>query len=134
MSETNIPDELKYTKEHEWVSKIDDKTLRIGITDHAQNSLSDVVYVELPEKDATFSQGDSFGVVDSVKASSELYLPTSGTIRSINNDIQGSPERVNQDPYGDGWMIELSPFDENEYNALMDADQYREYLEGLDQE
>ncbi len=121
----NVPQELSYTKTHEWVRREDD-IATVGITDHAQDELGDVVFVELPEEGATFDAGDSFGVVESVKAVSDLYAPVGGEVVQVNTTLNDSPEQVNEDPYGRGWMIQLRVTDEGE---LLSADEYEKLLE-----
>jgi len=127
MLEMNIPEDLLYTKEHEWVS-VEGEVVTIGITDHAQNELGDVVYVELPEKGSRFDAQESFGSVESVKAVSEVYMPVSATVTEVNEDLVDAPEVVNEDPYGEGWMIRARLGDPDEIDELMTADDYREYL------
>lgn len=121
---SSIPDNLKYTRDHEWVRAEDDGTCTIGITDYAQSSLGDITFVELPESEEAFSAGDSFGVVESVKAASDLYMPVSGTVVAVNEDLPDSPESVNTDPYGEAWMIRVKPDDPAELDQLMDAGAY----------
>jgi glycine cleavage system H protein len=121
----NIPAELEYTKTHEWVRREDD-VATVGITDHAQEELGDVVFIELPEEGASFDAGDSFGTIESVKAVSDLYAPVGGEVVEVNETLNDSPERVNEDPYGGGWMIRLRISDEGE---LLSADEYEQLLE-----
>ena len=115
--------EAQYAESHEW-ARWDGDEIVCGITDHAQESLSDVVYVELPEVGDIYEQGDAFGVVESVKAASDLYMPMGGEIVAINEELEDTPELVNQDPYGEGWMIRLVPSDPDEFDSLMDAKTY----------
>jgi glycine cleavage system H protein len=115
--------EARYAETHEWARK-DGDVIVCGITDHAQESLSDVVYVELPEVGDTFGKGDAFGVVESVKAASDVYMPMGGEIIAVNENLEDTPELVNQDPYGEGWMIHFRPSDPDEFGDLMDADAY----------
>jgi glycine cleavage system H protein len=103
----NIPDELLYTKDHEYAQIEDEDLVKIGITDYAQKSLRDIVYVELPKKGSEATQGSEFGSIESVKAVSELYAPVSGVIEEVNSELENSPERVNEDPYGEGWIIKI---------------------------
>jgi glycine cleavage system H protein len=103
----NIPDELLYTKDHEYAQIEDEDLVKIGITDYAQKSLRDVVYVELPKKGSEVTQGSEFGSIESVKAVSELHAPVSGVIEEVNSELENSPERVNEDPYGEGWIIKI---------------------------
>ena len=121
----NIPAELEYTRTHEWVRREDD-VATVGITDHAQEELGDVVFIELPEEGASFDAGDSFGTIESVKAVSDLYAPVGGEVVEVNETLNDSPERVNEDPYGGGWMIRLRISDEGE---LLSADEYGQLLE-----
>lgn len=123
-----IPSDLLYTKEHEWLL-IEDKIATVGITDYAQQELGDVVYVELPEEDQTLEVEESFGSVESVKAVSEIYMPVSGTIQAVNEDLADAPEVVNDDPYGEGWMIRIEMSDHDQIDDLMSAEEYEKYLE-----
>src|SRR5262245_31224672 len=127
MSETPI--ELKYAKTHEWARLEDDGTVTVGITDHAQTALGDVVYVELPELDVVLDAGEEAGVVESVKAASDIYAPIGGTIIAVNSVLEDAPETVNQDPYGDGWFFKIKPNDVGELEELLDADGYSEVAE-----
>jgi glycine cleavage system H protein len=120
------PQEYRYTKEHEWV-KVDGDTGTIGITDHAQNSLGDIVFVELPKPGAEITAGKSFGTVESVKAVSELYAPVSGTVTAVNEDLSSSPEKVNADAHG-SWMIKVKLKDSGEANGLMSAADYEKFV------
>ena len=122
---TSVPENIKYTKDHEWVKKIDENSFLIGITDHAQDSLGDVTFVELPEVGSTFDAHEVFGVVESVKAASDLYMPISGEVLESNDLINDSPEKVNQDPYGDGWMIKIKASDISHYADLLNFEAYR---------
>jgi glycine cleavage system H protein len=106
----NIPEDLQYTKSHEWV-RIEGDTATIGITDHAQDELGDVVFVELPEEGATFDAGESFGTVESVKAVSDLYTPVGGEVVEVNSALEDAPENINEDPYGEGWIVKLRTTD-----------------------
>ncbi|MGD8250766.1 MAG: glycine cleavage system protein GcvH [Desulfobacterales bacterium] len=130
IDELKLPDDLRYTKDHEW-AKSDGDAVRVGITDYAQDALGDVVFVELPEVGDTFSAGDEFGTVESVKAVSELFMPLSGEVASVNGDLADSPERVNQEPYDGGWMLTLKPSDPSAMKDLMDKAAYVEMLKGL---
>jgi glycine cleavage system H protein len=107
----NIPDELLYTKEHEYAQVEDEDLVKVGITDYAQKSLRDIVYVELPKKGSEVTSGSEFGSIESVKAVSELYAPVSGMIEEVNGELENSPEKVNEDPYGDGWIIKIKASD-----------------------
>ncbi len=121
----SVPEELQYTKSHEWV-RTEGDTVTIGITDHAQEELGDIVYVELPEEDATFDAGDSFGTLESVKAVSDLYAPVGGEVVEVNEALNDSPEKINEDPYGDGWIIKLRASGDGD---LLSASDYERLLE-----
>ncbi len=123
----NVPNELKYTKEHEW-ARIQGKTVVVGVTQHAQESLGDVVYVELPKVGAAVTAGKQFGVIESTKAVSELYSPLTGTVVKVNDALTDNPSTVNTDPYGAGWILELEPSDAQQLAGLMDAAAYTELL------
>lgn len=123
----NIPDDLLYTQDHEW-GKVEDDTLRVGITDYAQSELGDIVFVEFAETGAHIAKGESFGTVESVKAVSEIYAPVSGTIIETNDALQESPELVNEDCYEQAWMVIIKMDDPTETQALMDAKAYGEHL------
>lgn len=120
----NIPADLKYTEEHEYVRVASDGTVEIGITDYAQGELGDVVYVELPKVGATFNKHDVFGTIEAVKAVSELFSPVSGEVTAINDRLDKEPALVNTDPYGAGWMIKMRTSNSGELDALLDADTY----------
>lgn len=122
------PEDLKYTKEHEWV-RLEGDLLRVGITDFAQDQLGDVVYVQLPDAGASVAADDVFGEVESTKSVSDLYAPVNGEVVEVNGALADRPELVNSDPYGDGWMIVVRPADQGEYEALLDAAAYRRYLD-----
>jgi len=124
----SIPKELKYTKEHEWVT-IDNNIATIGITDHAQGQLGDIVFVELPELESKISQDDTFGVVEAVKTVADLFAPVSGSIVEINNKLEESPDLINSDPYGSGWIIKVSVDSLEEYNNLLSSDDYKDFIE-----
>ena len=119
----SIPNELKYTSDHEWV-RVEGEDFVIGITDHAQDSLGDVTFVELPDIGARFEDKAVFGVVESVKAASDLYMPVTGEVIEVNNSLNDSPENVNSDPYGNGWMIKIRPDQADSIGSLLDADAY----------
>ena len=121
----SIPNELKYTSDHEWV-KMEGSDFVIGITDHAQDALGDVVFIELPEPGQQISSGDEAAVVESVKAASDIYAPISGVVTAINTALEDAPEKVNQDPYGDGWFFKLQPGDAREVEGLLDAQAYQD--------
>jgi glycine cleavage system H protein len=127
MSET--PTELRYARSHEWARLEEDGTVTVGITDHAQDALGDVVFVELPEVGQTVAGGEEAGVVESVKAASDIYSPVSGTVVAVNGDLEDAPEKVNQDPYGDGWFFRLEPDDAADLDELLDAEGYGEFLD-----
>ncbi len=124
-----FPRDLKYTKEHEWVREEDDNTVVVGITDYAQDSLGDVVYVELPQEGGTVTKNEPFGVVESVKAVSDLYSPVTGTVVEVNDAIIDSPEVINEDPYGDAWMIKVELSNPEELDDLLTAEEYQKYIE-----
>jgi glycine cleavage system H protein len=121
----SIPEELQYTTSHEWV-RTEGDTATVGITDHAQEELGDIVFVELPEQGATFGPGDSFSTVESVKAVSDLYAPVGGEVVEVNEALIDSPEKINEDPYGDGWIVKLRISDEGD---LLSASEYERLLE-----
>jgi glycine cleavage system H protein len=123
---SNIPGELKYSKSHEWVRINDDGSVTIGITEHAQDLMGDMVYVELPETGASLNQGDDCAVVESVKAASDVYAPIGGEILEVNDALADAPETINSDPYGEGWIFRMTPADGAEIDALMDANAYEE--------
>ena len=132
ISELNLPDDLRYTKDHEW-AKADGDAVRIGITDYAQDQLGDIVFVELPEAGDTFDKEEEFGTLESVKAVSELYMPLAGEVRAANSSLEDQPELVNSDCYSEGWMIEVKPSDPAELDALMDKSAYLEMLKGQEE-
>lgn len=119
----NAPENLRYQESHEWIGT-DGGSVPVGITDHAQEELSDVVYVELPEVGASVSKGDPVAVVESVKAASDIYAPVSGTVTEVNQALENNPGLVNSDPYGEGWIFKLEPADPAEVETLMDAAAY----------
>lgn len=129
ISDLNIPENLRYTDDHEWVRQEGD-TVQVGITDYAQDQLGDIVFVELPEVGDTFDKGDQFGTLESVKAVSEVYMPISGEVVAINTDLADTPERVNNEPYTDGWMIAVKPKDISEIDTLKDKAAYMNALKG----
>ena len=124
----STPKELKYTKEHEWVSVVSD-IATIGITNHAQEQLGDIVFVELPEVQSRVSQDDTFGVVEAVKTVADLFAPVSGNVTEINTALEESPDLINSDPYGEGWIIKVAIDDLEEYNNLMSNDEYNSFIE-----
>lgn len=123
-----IPEELKYTDEHEW-AKVEEELVVIGITDYAQDALGEIVYIELPSEGDEITKGDSFGGVESTKSVSDLYAPVSGEVVEVNESLLDSPETINEDPYGDGWLIKVRIHDSDEYDELMDSEQYSEFIE-----
>ncbi|WP_163865543.1 glycine cleavage system protein GcvH [Myxococcus eversor] len=127
MSDQNIPGNLKYTNEHEW-ARVEGNKVVVGITHHAQATLGDVVYVELPKVGATLDQGDEFGTVESVKAVSELFSPVSGKVVKVNDALTESPETLNEDPYGEGWILEIELSDTSQVSELLDAAAYGNLL------
>ena len=126
---SDIPPDLHYTAEHEWVRRSGDDTARIGITDFAQSALGDVVFVQLPEVGTELTAGESFGEVESTKSVSDLYAPVSGKVSAVNGDLDGSPQLVNSDPYGAGWLLDVQVSDvaalESAISSLLDAEAYR---------
>jgi len=125
---SNVPTELKYTKSHEWIQDLGDGTVNIGITDHAQTLLGDLVFIELPELDSEMEAGEECAVVESVKAASDVYIPLSGTVIAVNEALADTPELVNQDAYGEGWLIKLKLSDSKELDDLIDASAYEEVM------
>jgi glycine cleavage system H protein len=123
-----FPEDLKYSNEHEW-AKLENEGLVVGITDYAQESLGEIVYVELPEEGAQVSSSEPFGVVESTKAVSDLYSPVSGTVIEVNDTLLDNPELINEDPYEDGWMIRIAMSDKSELEKLMDAAEYATFIE-----
>ncbi|CAL27366.1 glycine cleavage system protein GcvH [Staphylococcus carnosus] len=122
-----VPEELKYSKEHEWV-KVEGDTVTIGITEYAQGELGDIVFVELPETEDDIEESESFGSVESVKTVSELYAPVSGSVVEINEELEDSPEFVNESPYEKAWMVKVKLNDESQLDDLLSADQYKEMI------
>lgn len=125
---SNVPADLRYATSHEWVKIDADGTATIGITDYAQNSLGDITYVQLPGVGATLAAGQTFGVVESVKAASDLYAPVSGTVLAANMTLSQAPETLNRDPYGDGWLLKIQLANPDEAARLLDADAYGKSL------
>ncbi len=123
---SNLPSELRYAATHEWARLEEDGTVTVGITDHAQQALGDVVFIELPELGASLAAGDEAGVVESVKAASDIYAPVSGEVVALNEVLEEAPETVNQDAYIDGWFYRLKPSDVEEMNDLLDAEKYQQ--------
>jgi glycine cleavage system H protein len=127
MADFEYPEQLRYTSEHEWVQPVGDR-LRVGITAYAQDALGDIVFVSLPDEGATVTAGSSVGEVESTKSVSDLYTPVTGTVVGRNEALDGTPELVNTDPYGDGWMFEIEPSDPAALDGLLSSEQYREQL------
>ena len=125
---SEVPEELKYTKEHEWI-RVEGDSVVIGVTDYAQNALTDVVWVELPEMGAVVGSMESFASVESVKSVSEIYAPISGEVIGINDVLEDSPELINEDPYGKGWICKMSISDNSELESLLDGTTYRGLIE-----
>ncbi len=126
---SEAPGDLKYSKSHEWVRANDDGTVTIGISDHAQEQLGDLVYIEVPEAGRELEAEEACAVVESVKAASDVYAPLAGTVVEANEDLADAPEAVNQDAYGAGWLMKLRPADSEALYGLMDADAYLEFVE-----
>ncbi len=126
---SDIPKERMYTKTHEWVENNGDGTVTVGITDYAQGALGDLVFVELPEVGSKLGAGDACAVVESVKAASDIYAPVDGEVAEINEQLADSPELINQDPYGEGWLMKLAVDDESALDDLLDADAYEAIVE-----
>lgn len=124
-----FPEDLKYTKEHEWVRDNGDGTVTVGITDFAQGELGDIVFVELEPEGSNFEQDEVFGTVEAVKTVSELYCPVSGEIVELNEELEDQPELVNTDPYGQGWMVKIEISDKSELDSLLTVDSYKEIVE-----
>jgi glycine cleavage system H protein len=127
LSQNEFPDDLHYSTDDEW-ARVEGDRVVVGITDYAQDQLGDIVFVELPKLGASFEKGDAFGVVESVKAVSDLYAPMGGTVVAVNDELSNRPELVNEDCYGDGWMIALSPSDPDELSSLLDAAAYAKHV------
>ncbi len=125
----NVPEQLRYSSDHEWLSR-DGATVRIGITDYAQDALGDVVFVQLPETGDQVSAGDTFGEVESTKSVSDIYAPVSGTIVTVNDALGENPQALNEDPYGDGWICTIEMSDPSQFDALLDAAGYTALIEG----
>lgn len=122
---SNVPKELKYRDSHEWVRKEADGTYTVGITEHAQELLGDMVFVDLPETGRVVAAGEDCAVAESVKAASDIYAPLSGEIIAINEELEGSPELINSDPYSDGWLFKIKASDESELDSMLDANEYQ---------
>jgi len=126
---SEIPKDLRFSESHEWVSEEEEGVVKVGITDHAQEQLGDLVFVELPEEGASFGQGDACAVIESVKAASDIYTPVSGEVVAVNQAVLDSPEIINNDPYGDGWLFSIRLDDNDELHGLMAADSYTDHIE-----
>lgn len=124
----SYPSDLKYTKEHEWIRDNGDGTATVGVTDFAQSELGDIVFVEIEPEGFEFEQDEVFGTVEAVKTVSDLFAPVSGEIAEINDRLESEPELVNDDPYGEGWMVKIKVSDPSEFDDLMDADEYQEII------
>lgn len=129
---SEMPGDLQYTKEHEWLRREDDGSVTLGITDHAQSALGDLVYVELPEIGQELEVDGEMAVVESVKAASDVYAPLSGSVLAVNEALEDDPEKINSDPYGDGWIVKLQPAGEIDESGLMSPDDYQALLDNLD--
>lgn len=129
---SELPGDLLYTRDHEWLRREDDGSVTIGITDHAQGALGDLVYVELPEVGQQVDEAGEMAVVESVKAASDVYAPISGEILQVNEDLADDPEKINTAPYDDGWIVRLQPNDSVDEGALLSPDDYQEFIDGLD--
>jgi len=127
MSE-NIPENLKYTDTHEWVKIKDEKTVVVGITDHAQKELTDIVFVELPAVGKEVKKGEEMCIVESIKSVSEIYAPVSGKITTVNKELEDAPEKINNSPYEEGWLVEIEIANKDELNSLLDADAYKKLV------
>lgn len=125
----DIPDDLRYSTDHEW-ARTEDGRVRVGITDYAQDALGDVVFVDLPEVGAHVDRGQSISEVESTKSVSEIYAPLSGTVVEVNGDLSDNPDRLNEDPYGEGWIFVIQPDDPDQLGELVDAEGYRALIEG----
>ena len=123
----NVPDDLRYTADHEWV-RLEDGRVRVGITDYAQDALGDVVFVQLPDVGAQVEAGGSFGEVESTKSVSDVYAPVAGTVVEVNTELADVPQRLNEDPYGEGWICVIEPGDRNAFGSLLDAAAYRKLI------
>ncbi|MFK8051580.1 MAG: glycine cleavage system protein GcvH [Woeseiaceae bacterium] len=129
---SELPGDLKFTDEHEWLRIEDDGSVVVGITDHAQQALGDLVYVELPEIDQVLTTGDGLAVVESVKAASDVYAPLDAKVTEANEALADAPELINSDPYGEGWIAKILPDDKSALEELMDAESYQQFLDDLE--
>lgn len=128
---TTYPSNFKYTKDHEWAERLPTQAIRIGITDHAQAALGDIVFVELPAVGKKLKAGEAFGVVESIKAVSDLYAPIGGTVKSINTPLTNEPAKLNTDSHGDAWLIEIQPDSPAEWETLMSSEKYTDFVQKL---
>ncbi|RZE92642.1 glycine cleavage system protein GcvH [Streptomyces albidoflavus] len=126
----NIPEELKYTEEHNWVRVLPGGAAQVGITSYAQTQLGDIVFVELPKVGQALDTGQAMGVIESVKAATDLYSPLAGKVTAVNDELEASPELINEEPYGDGWMVEIQPSDAGALNDLLGAAKYQGIVSG----
>lgn len=129
---SDVPGDLRYTKDHEWVRLLEDGTAQVGITEHAQDALGDLVFVEVPELGAELTAGDACAVVESVKAASDVYCPLDAEIVEVNEVLAETPEVINSDPYGEGWLMRIQPVDAGAIEELMSADDYQQFLDEQD--
>ena len=125
----NVPEDLRYSTDHEW-ARLEDGRVRVGITDYAQDTLGDVVYVQVPEVGTKVAAGDTLGEVESTKSVSDIYAPVGGTVVEVNADLADAPNRLNEDPYGEGWICLIEPDDPSDLDKLVDADAYRRHVDG----
>ena len=123
----NVPDDRRYTRDHEW-ARLEDEVVRVGITDYAQDALGDVVFVQLPDVGASLAAGASLGEVESTKSVSDIYAPVAGTVTEVNSELSDAPQRLNDDPYGEGWICALEPADASSVSTLLDAEAYRRLI------
>jgi len=129
---SDLPGDLLFTDDHEWLRREDDGSVTIGITEHAASALGDMVYVELPEVGQDVDNGGEMAVVESVKAASDVYAPIGGSVAAVNEDLADEPEKINSDPYGDGWIVRMQPSDVIDESAMMSPDDYQTFLDELD--
>lgn len=130
IEELVLPDDIRYAKDHEW-ARLEGESVRVGLSDYAQDQLGDIVFVELPQPGQSFEKGEQFATIESVKAVAECYMPLGGEIMAVNTELEDAPDLVNQSPYGVGWMVQLKPAEPNDLDALMTNDAYLEMLKGL---
>lgn len=129
---SEIPGDLRFTEEHEWLRLEDDGSVLVGISEHAQEALGDLVFVELPEIDQVLTAGEGLAVVESVKAASDVYIPLDATVTQVNETLIDTPEKINESPYEEGWIARVAPSDSDDLNSLMDADAYQQFLDDLE--